>query len=111
MVPTWAISVLPLVGLACSFRFVDDLRDGGVDAALDVHGVVPGGHQLGALGVDGLRQHGRGRRAVAGDVGGLGGHLLHHLRAQVRQLVLELDLLGDGDAVLGDRRASPTTSR
>src|SRR5690606_4851489 len=27
----------------------------------------------------------------------------HHLRAHVLELVLELDLLGDGDAVLGDR--------
>jgi hypothetical protein len=29
--------------------------------------------------------------------------LLHHLGAHVLELVLELDLLGDGDAVLGDR--------
>jgi len=29
-------------------------------------------------------------------------HFAHHLRANVLELVLELDLLGDGDAVLGD---------
>ena len=34
----------------------------------------------------------------------LRGDLAHHLRAHVLELVLELDLLGDGDAVLGDRR-------
>ena len=98
---------LVLGRLGLRLQILDDLRDGGVDAALDVHRVVPGGHQLGALGVDGLGQHRRRRRAVAGHVGGLRRHLLHHLRAQVRQLVLELDLLGDGDAVLGDRRRAP----
>jgi hypothetical protein len=44
--------------------------------------------------------------SVAGDVGRLGGDLLDHLRAQVGEAVLKLDLLGDGDAVLGDRRRS-----
>src|SRR5262249_3127259 len=38
----------------------------------------------------------------AGRVIGLGGDLLDHLRAHVLELVGELDLLGDGDAVLGD---------
>ncbi len=49
-------------------------------------------------------EHGRGRGAVAGDVVGLLGDLAHHLRAHVLELVLKLDLLGDGDAVLGDAR-------
>ena len=31
-------------------------------------------------------------------------HLAHHLGAHVLELVRELDLLGDGDAVLGDAR-------
>src|SRR5699024_63504 len=35
---------------------------------------------------------------------GLRGHFAQHLRAHVLELVLELDLLGDGDAVLGDAR-------
>jgi hypothetical protein len=42
--------------------------------------------------------------AVAGDVVGLLGDFAHHLCAHVLELVLELDLLGDGDAVLGDAR-------
>ena len=104
MVPTWAISVLPLVGLDSFFSSSTIALDGLVDAALDVHRVVAGGDELGALAVDRLGEHGRGGGAVAGDVGGLGGDLLHHLRAHVLELVLELDLLGDGDAVLGDRR-------
>ena len=36
----------------------------------------------------------------------LRGDLAHHLRAHVLEAVLELDLLGDGDAVLGDRRGA-----
>jgi hypothetical protein len=44
--------------------------------------------------------------AVAGQIVGLGRDLAQHLRAHVLELVLELDLLGDGDAVLGDARCA-----
>jgi hypothetical protein len=64
---------------------------------------VPGGDELRALAVDGLGEHGGGRRAVTGDVARLAGDFAHHLGAHVLESVLELDLLGDGDAVLGDR--------
>ena len=37
--------------------------------------------------------------AVAGSVGRLGSHFAHHLGAHVLELVLQLDFLGDGDAV------------
>src|SRR6185312_15868415 len=37
-------------------------------------------------------------------IGGLRGHFAHHLRAHVLELVLELDLLGNGHTVLGDAR-------
>src|SRR4029450_9462928 len=47
--------------------------------------------------------HGRRRRAVTGDVRRLAGDFAHHLRAHVLERILQLDLLGDGDAVLGDR--------
>jgi hypothetical protein len=56
------------------------------------------------LGEDRLGVDGRGGGAVAGDGGGLRSDLLHHLRAHVLVRILELDLLGDGDAVLGDGR-------
>src|SRR5262249_744467 len=88
-------------------QIFDDGGDALVDAALDVHRVGAGRDELRALEVDRLREDGRGGGAVTGDVGGLGGDLLHHLRAHVRELVLELDLLGDGDAVLGDRGRAP----
>ena len=86
---------------------LDVLDDGGdrdVDAALEVHRVHAGGHRLGALAHDRMREHGRRGGAVAGLVVGLLGDLAHHLGAHVLELVLELDLLGDGHAVLGDAR-------
>ena len=46
----------------------------------------------------------RGCRAVAGLGAGLAGDVLDHLRAHVLELVRKLDLLGDGDTVLGDPR-------
>ncbi len=90
--------------LRAALEVADRLGDGHVDAALEVHRVHAGGNRLGAFLDDGLGEHGRGGGAVAGDVVGLRGHFAHHLRAHVLELVLELDLLGDGDAVLGDAR-------
>ena len=73
-----------------------------VDAALQVHRVRARGDRLQALADDGLREHGGGGGAVAGLIGGVGSDFLHHLRAHVLELVLELDLLRDRDTVLGD---------
>ena len=91
-------------------ELLDDVLDGLVHAALHEHRVDAGDDGPEALVVDRLGQDGGGGGAVAGDVGGLAGDLLDHLGAHVLVLVFELDLLGDGDAVLGDRRASRTTS-
>ena len=104
MVPTCAISFGSLVGLAI---FLSDSTT--ASTALSMPrlisiGLWPAATSFDALAVDRLREHGRGRRAVAGDVARLGRDLAHHLRAHVLEAVLELDLLGDGDAVLGDRR-------
>src|SRR5213079_558869 len=77
-----------------------------VDTALQVHRVHAGGNRLGSLTDDGRGQHGRGGGAVAGSVGGLRSHFAHHLRAHVLELVLKLDFLGNGDAVLGDARCA-----
>ena len=90
--------------LGVGLEVLDDRLDGEVDAALEVHRVHAGGDRLGAFLHDRLGEHGGGGGAVAGDVGGLGGDLAHHLRAHVLELVLKLDFLGDGDAVLGDAR-------
>src|SRR5206468_2975601 len=79
---------------------------GGLDAALEPHRVGARRDVSEPFPIDRLRQYGRGGRAVARDVGGLRGDLLQHLGAHVLVGIRELDLLGDGDAVLGDRRAA-----
>ena len=55
----------------------------------------------------GPRQHGGGGGAVSGDVVGLLGDLLDQLGADPLVGILELDLLGDRDAVVGDRGGAP----
>ena len=89
-----------LLGVLLQVR--DHRLDGDVDAALEIHRVHAGGDRLRAFLDDGLGEHRCGRGAVTGEVRGLRGDFAHHLRAHVFELVLELDLLGDGDAVLGD---------
>jgi hypothetical protein len=54
-----------------------------------------------------LREHGRRGGAVTGDVVRLGGDFLGELGAKVLVRVLQLDLLGDGHAVVGDRGSAP----
>src|SRR3546814_9550785 len=74
------------------------------DLALQVHRVHAGGNRLHAFADNRLSENGGGGGAIARDVVGLRGHFAHHLRAHVLELVLKLDFLGDGDAVLGDAR-------
>ena len=50
----------------------------------------------------GKGQQGGGGGAVAGHVVGLGGDLLDQLRAHVLKGIVQLNLLGDGHAVVGD---------
>ena len=104
--PTWAISFLPLTGVERPLRSFDGGVHGLLDAALDRHRIRAGGDVAQALFEDRLGQNGRGRRAVARDVGRLRGHFLHELGAHVFVLALELDFLGHRDAVLGDGRAA-----
>ena len=92
--------------LGARLEILDDLGDGEIDAALQVHRVHAGRDRLHALADDRLGEDGGGGGAVAGEVVGLRGDLAQHLRAHVLELVLELDLLGDGDAVLGDARGA-----
>src|SRR5579883_1636499 len=92
--------------LGVLLEVLDDRIDRKVDAALEVHRIHAGGDRLGALLDDRGGEHGRRRGAVTSDIGGLRGHLAHHLRAHVLELVLELDLLGDRHAVLGDARGA-----
>src|SRR5215213_230459 len=75
-----------------------------IDPLLEEHGVGASGDVAHPLMHDRLGEDGRGRRAVTGDVVGLGGRLFEQLSAHVRKWVLELDLLGDGYAVVGHGR-------
>ena len=81
-------------------------RNGLVDAALERGRVGTGRHILEAFAINRFGQNGGGGGAVAGDVGRLRRDFADELGAHVFVRVLELDLLGDGDAVLGDGRAS-----
>ena len=90
--------------LGALFDVLDDRGHRDVDAALEVHRVHPGGDELETLLHDRGGEHRGGGRAVAGEIVGLRGHLAHHLRAHVLELVRKLDLLGDSDAVLCDAR-------
>jgi len=59
---------------------------------------------LQAVGDHGLRQNRCGGGAVAGRVIRVVGDFIHELGAHVLKLVVQLDLLGDGDTVIGDQR-------
>src|SRR6185436_9104845 len=87
-------------------EILDDLGDGEIDAALQVHRVHAGRNRLHALADDRLGEDRGGGGAVAGNVVGLRSNFADHLRAHVLELVLKLDFLGDGDAVLGDARSA-----
>jgi hypothetical protein len=97
---------LALHGRADLLQLLDDRADGLLDTALDADRARAGDDVPETLDEDRLREDGGGGRAVARDVARLAGDLLDHLRAHVLVRVLELDLLGDGDAVLGDRGSS-----
>ena len=98
--------MLPRHRLRHLLDLVDDDLDGLLDAALELHRVGAGRDVLRALAIDRLRQHGRGGGAVAGHVRRLARDLAHHLRAHVLERILEVDLLGDRHAVLGDGRGA-----
>ena len=85
---------------------LDSCGHGLLDALLQAHRVGAGGDIAKAFLDHGLSQHGGGGGAVTGNVVGLGGDFLDELRTHVLEVVFELDLLGDGDTVVGDRRGT-----
>ena len=85
----------------------DDGLDGLLDAALQADRVGAGRDVAQALADERLGEHDRRGRAVTGDVVGLLGDLLDELRADLLVRVVELDLLGDRDAVVRDRGGAP----
>ena len=111
MVPTWATSAEEPTCLA---RFSMSLTTAATAMSmprLRSIGFMPAATDLAPSRTIACGEHGRGGGAVAGEIVGLLRDFAHHLRAHVLELVFELDLLGDGDAVLGDARARRTTCR
>ncbi len=86
---------------------LDGLLYGELDAALHLDGVAAGGHIPEALIDDGLRENRRRGGAVTSHVVGLAGDLAHELGAHILVRIRELNLLGDGHAVLGDGGGAP----
>jgi hypothetical protein len=84
----------------------EDLVDGLLRAAAEVHGVAAGGNVLHTLRVDGAGEDGGGGGAVTSSVVGLGGDILDKAGTEVLNGVLEGDGLGDRDTVLGDLGAT-----
>ncbi|CAB4996094.1 unannotated protein [freshwater metagenome] len=81
--------------------------DGLVDALLQRHRVCAGCDVAQAFANERLGEHGCGGGAIAGDVVRLLGDLLDELSTDLLVGILEIDLLGDGDAIVGDRGGSP----
>ena len=92
--------------LRLRLQVLDDGLDSLLDAPLEAHRVGARGDVLQALADDRLREHGRGRGAVTGNVVRRGGDLADELRALVLEHVLDLDLACDRDAVVRDRRCA-----
>ena len=89
-------------GLGDALHVLDDSLDGLVDAATDGQRVGASGDVAQALVDDDLGKQRGGGGAVTHEVVRLGGDLLHELGAHVLDVVGQLDLLGDGNAVVGD---------
>jgi hypothetical protein len=97
--------VVDLLGLLLQGRHRH--LDGRLDAPLQAHGVGAGGHVAETLVNHGPGEDGGRGGAVTGHVVRLLGHLLDQLGPDLLVGVLELDLLGHRDAVLGDGRGAP----
>ena len=98
------VAVLHL--LAVCLDGLNSLGNSLAHAAADIHGVCTGGDILHALGDHSLCQNGCSGGTVACCIVGLGGNFTHQLCAHVLKLVLQLDLLGNGHAIVGDDRGA-----
>src|SRR5712691_8775974 len=86
-----------LGGRGDPLQLLHDQLDRLVDAALQRHRVGARGNRFQTLAEDRLCQHRRGGRAVPGDIGGLGGHFLHHLGAHLLLNDVVATLRTEGD--------------
>jgi len=75
-----------------------------VDTILELHGIGAGGEVLQALVDNSLGQNGSGSGAIASHIICFGGSFFKELSAHILKRVLELDLFGDGNAIMGHGR-------
>ena len=78
-----------------------------IEPALDVDGAGARHDVIHAVGEDRVRENGRRAGAVADGVTGPLRCLAKHLGAEIFLRVLEIEFLGDGDAVVADDRRTP----
>ena len=107
MEATWAIWALDSVSRAIALSESTAALHAGLDTALERHRVGPGGDVAQPLVDHGPGQDGGRGGAVTGDVVGLLGYFFDQLGADLLPRVLEVDLLGDRDPVVGDGGGSP----
>lgn len=81
---------------------LDSGVNGLLDALLDDHRVCACNNVLHALADECLSEQGSGGGAVAGDIVCLCGDFFYKLSAHVLKGIFELNILGDGDTVVGD---------
>ena len=107
IVATCAFSLRVLTGRDMRAQRLDRRLGAAVEAALEVDRAGAGDDVAHAVGEDRVRQDRRRAGAVADHVAGLLRRLAQHLRAEVLLGVLEIELLGDGHAVVADDRRAP----
>ena len=90
--------------LADCFEVLDSRRRRFLDALAYYHGVSARRNVFEPFADNRLREQACRGRTVARNVVGFGGNLFDDLRAHVLERVVELYFLGDGNAVVGDKR-------
>ena len=80
---------------------------GPVQSALEIDGAGSRDDIAHAVGKDGMGEEGRCAGAVTDNVAGFLRRLTKNLGAEILFWVLEIDFLGDGDAVIADDRCAP----
>ena len=83
-----------------------DIVHGLFDAGFQINRIDSRDHRAQSLGENGVGQHRGRRRAIAGHVVRLRGHLAHHAGAHVLVRVFQFDFLGYRDPVFGDHRGA-----
>ena len=92
--------------LRLSLDTVNYSSHGLVDTTLQVHWVGTCGNILETYANHGLGKNSSGSCTITSLVAGLGGNILDELCAHVLEWILELNLLGNGNTVLGDLRST-----